>query len=193
MDQLRQGEHYFAITSGATPGGNLGNELWVTKDLSWSDDKKQPLQVRPKDCTVAYADERILLVTIRTKRMALDVLVAHFPNQWDGGAHSREYIVRLGKILAKRANLRVPLLLLADTNITVGEVVSSAFEHFAAERPAATLEELAELLERLDVVLPATFEQCATPGRQTTLQDNKGNLRRVDFVLRALRLLLVLP
>ena len=55
--------------------------------------------------------------------------------------------VRLAKVLSKRANSKVPLLFLADTNMTIGEVVSTAFGHFAAEKPSPTLEEFARARE----------------------------------------------
>ena len=79
---VRQLSSYFCFVSGATKAGQLGCELWVSKDC--------PIQVagrdiypKPTHFTVLHADPRRLIVSWQVLGAILDIVVFHAPTSED--------------------------------------------------------------------------------------------------------------
>lgn len=177
---VRLSDSFFAIASGAISQGQLGCDIWIARNRPWSAKGKEVF-VTPKDVAVLHASPRRLFIAIRAGPLKLDVLCSHAPHTWQGEEPPRLYWNETKSILSQR-DQSAPLVLLADADATVGQVISYAVMMFAPEPEGPGTESFLAFLDDHNLYFPSTFEWAAQGGQQTTFVKSHGMPSRIECV-----------
>ena len=172
---------YYCISSGATRG-NWGCELWISLVYDFSTDLKNPCYFTPGQATVLHSDSLHLLVSVRMKCLAVDILVTHAPHHGKPPAEIQAFWEGKNKILSHRKNNSVPLVVLADTNARIGSVVSDSVGPYSPDPQDDLGECFHTFLLQNQLFIPSTFPEYTDPGPTHTWVSHTGTKHRIDFI-----------
>ena len=173
--------HFTCLHSAATPSGQLGCALWISKCTPYAHVQGVPLYIAVQHCTVVAFSPRHILVSVEAPRFACYVLVAHAPSDPQDPSFQVRDFWRHRQQEIDRLRSGVPLILLTDANSRLGSLVSPAVSGHAAETETVAGGHFHDFLVRNHLCLPATFTECHS-GESWTWHSVFDTRHRLDYV-----------
>ena len=163
----REGDQYVILSSGSDGRGNCGCEAWFAVRLLRDGATLAPWVSSP----------RFLGVALRSRRLSVDVLVAHAPVESSPQEVRTEWWRALHKAASCRKS-KAPLILLVDANGRLGSVCTESVGDVEPDIESPNGEELHLFLMEWQLFAANTF----WPLGQGTWQSTRGTQCRSDYV-----------
>ena len=162
--------------------GAFGVALWISKSIPFARTQAGQLQVKESDIVVLHGDPRRLLVRICAGPMRCDICVMHAPQQARPQLERHEWWSSTRQILAKFSSNQFPLILLADTNGSVGQHPCHAIGSHGAEDTDENGAEWTELVHDRQLWVPSTFAEHHVGPTKTYVAVLGGTEHRNDLI-----------
>ena len=175
---------FYMYNVAANDAGQGGCSVWINKACPYATDGGKELFVLPEHVTVASSSPRHIALRIEAPRLHLVVLVAHCPRASAQGCDTPlQFWRRQLPFLTTQAS-GAEVIILADANGHLGDVVTEAVSSVGAEVEDEAGRAFHDLLLEVGCFLPSTTEVHQGP-HPTWYGPDATVCHRIDYVARS--------
>eukprot|EP00435_Cladocopium_sp_Y103_P072135 s590_g39.t1 len=175
-------DEYYLFKAAATEKGHYGIIAGFSKKLPYAycPATQTSYTFREQDFSIVHQDPRILIIRVSAQAMKCLVVVCHAPHTGQDLVSIESWWNKLFDLIPQNY-ATWPLILLADSNATVGHTVDDAIGDHQAGQHDAKSDPFEAFVRRTDTWLPSTFATIHQ-GPGDTWVHSGGRTRRIDYI-----------